>query len=103
MDITARAPQSSASPPRFFLIHAALIGRAAACLCLVALLAATGAAPARARSLALVVGNNDYANVVTLKTAVGDAQAVGDALEKLGFIVRRTTNVDRAGMSRALA
>jgi hypothetical protein len=80
------------------------VARAAALLCaLAALLAAASATPALARSLALVVGNDDYANVVTLKTAVGDAQAVGDALEKLGFIVRRASNVDRSEMSRALA
>ena len=58
---------------------------------------------AEARSLALVVGNDAYINVTGLKTAVGDARAVGDQLEKMGFIVRRALNVDQRGMSRALA
>jgi hypothetical protein len=104
MDITARVLQTSAVPPRFRFSFASLIGRAAARLCVVAtLLAALFASPAEARSVALVVGNNDYANVVTLKTAIGDATAVGDALERLGFVVRRASDVDRAEMSRALA
>jgi hypothetical protein len=61
------------------------------------------AALAQARSLALVIGNDAYANVTALRTAVGDARAVGDQLEKMGFIVRRALNVDQRAMSRALA
>lgn len=61
------------------------------------------AAPAGARDLALVIGNDAYANVAPLTTAVGDADAVGDQLEAMGFVVRRATNVDREAMSRALA
>ena len=100
MDTTTRTLHTPAVSPRIRLPLAALFRRAAACLFVLAPLFAS---PALARSVALVVGNNDYANVVTLKTAVGDAQGVGDALEKLGFVVRRATNVDRAAMSRALA
>lgn len=64
-----------------------------------------GAIPrlAEARSLALVIGNNNYTNVAALNTAVGDARAVGDQLEKMGYIVRRAYNVDQRAMSRALA
>ena len=58
---------------------------------------------AQARSLALVVGNDAYRNVMALKTAVGDARAVGDQLEKMGFVVRRAIDVDQRAMSRALA
>jgi hypothetical protein len=58
---------------------------------------------AQARSLALVIGNDNYANVPTLATAVGDARAVGDQLEKMDFVVRRGFNVDQRAMSRALA
>lgn len=61
------------------------------------------ASTALARDLALVVGNNAYSNVTPLQTAVNDAEAVGDKLEKMGFIVRRAENVDRAAMSRAFA
>ena len=50
-----------------------------------------------------MVGNDAYRNVPALKTADGDARAVGDELEKLGFVVRRAEDVDRPAMSRALA
>jgi len=59
--------------------------------------------PASARSLALVVGNNGYLYVPKLKTAVADSSDVGDALERLGFVVRRVHDVDRGAMSRAIA
>jgi hypothetical protein len=73
-------------------------------LALLAFIAAVfPASLAQARSLALVVGNDSYVNVTALKTAVGDARAVGDELEKMGFIVRRALNVDQRSMSRALA
>jgi hypothetical protein len=75
-------------------------GLAAAGLAAVVLVAT--AIDAEARSLALVVRNNAYANVPALKTAVEDARAVGDQLEKIGFVVRRAANVDRDEMSRAL-
>jgi hypothetical protein len=74
---------------------------AMAALTAIALVAS--AALAQARSLALVIGNDSYANVTPLRTAVGDARAVGDQLEKMGFIVRRALNVDQRAMSRALA
>ncbi len=74
---------------------------ASAGLIAVALIASAGVA--QARSLALVIGNDAYANVTTLKTAVGDSRAVGDVLEKMGFVVRRAANVDQRAMSRALA
>ncbi len=73
---------------------------AAALLAAIALLALPAAA--EARSLALVIGQDAYVNVPALRTAVGDARAVGDQLEKMGFIVRRALNVDQRAMSRAL-
>lgn len=57
---------------------------------------------AAARDVALVVGNDAYANVAQLRTAVDDARSVGDQLERMGFVVRRAANVDRDAMSRAL-
>lgn len=57
--------------------------------------------PAQAARVALVIGNNDYRNlgaVQQLAKAVNDANAVGDALEKLGFTVMRGENLDRSGM-----
>jgi hypothetical protein len=81
--------------------HVVVAALAAAGFATIAFLAS--AALAQARSLALVVGNDSYVNVPALKTAVGDARAVGDQLEKIGFIVRRALNVDQRAMSRALA
>jgi hypothetical protein len=57
---------------------------------------------AEARNLALVVGNDAYANVPGLQKAVNDARAISTALERLGFVVRRVENVDQRAMSRAL-
>jgi len=57
---------------------------------------------AEARSIALVVGNDAYANVPALQKAVNDSRAIGDTLERLGFVVRRVENVDQRAMSRAL-
>jgi hypothetical protein len=59
-------------------------------------------APAEARNLALVIGNDSYANVPRLQKAVNDAQAIGAELQRLGFVVRRAENLDQRAMSRAL-
>ncbi|MGO4872068.1 MAG: caspase domain-containing protein [Roseiarcus sp.] len=67
-----------------------------------AIMLVASSATGEARNLALVVGNDDYAHVATLKTAVGDARAVAQTLEKIGFVVRRAENVDRDAMNRAL-
>lgn len=51
--------------------------------------------------IALVIGNNDYANLPAgqqLAKAVNDARSVGDALEKIGFAVIRGENLDRQSM-----
>lgn len=61
-----------------------------------------GAEAALARNLALVIGNDSYANVVTLQRAVSDARAIAGELEKLGYVVRRVENADQRSMSRAL-
>jgi len=66
------------------------------------LLVAASFEAAEARNLALVVGNDAYANVPALQKAVNDARAIGTALERLGFVVRRVENVDQRAMSRAL-
>src|ERR1700744_3011056 len=57
---------------------------------------------AYARNVALVIGNDTYSNVTPLRKAVNDAHAIGDQLERLGFVVRRVDNVDQRSMSRAL-
>ena len=91
-----RRPSTAAPPTRRWRARLAIVG-----IAWIAQFAC--AAPAEARSLALVVGNDSYANVATLRTAVGDARAVGDLLEKMGFVVRRSFDVDRRAMSRTLA
>ena len=57
---------------------------------------------AQAKSVALVIGNDGYANVPSLQKAVNDARSVSVELERLGFIVRRVENVDQRAMSRAI-
>ncbi|MCL2716760.1 MAG: caspase family protein [Alphaproteobacteria bacterium] len=57
------------------------------------------------RRLALVVGNNSYSNLLEiqqLRTAVNDANAVGDALARLGFTVIRGENLSRSEFSARL-
>ncbi len=61
------------------------------------------AGTARARDLALVIGNNGYDNVPKLRTATADAASVGERLDRLGFVVRRALDVDQRAMSRALS
>jgi formylglycine-generating enzyme required for sulfatase activity len=71
------------------------------------ILAIVSTLPARAeKRVALVIGNNHYPNLGTygqLLKAVNDAQAVGDALEKIGFTVIRGANLGRQGMIDKLA
>jgi hypothetical protein len=71
-------------------------------LIVVALVLAASALPASARNVALVIGNDGYANVPALKKAVNDARAVSIELERLGFVVRRAENLDQKAMSRAI-
>jgi len=66
-------------------------------------LCASLAEPAHAeKRVALVVGNNAYAHVPRLMTAVNDARAVGKALQGLGFRVVVAENQSRQELSRAL-
>ena len=64
----------------------------------VLLLAASGNI-ALAKRVALVIGNDDYQEVVKLQKAANDAQAMGDALESVGFEVHRAKNVVRRDMN----
>jgi hypothetical protein len=64
------------------------------------------ALPAEAeKRVALVIGNNDYPSLGAdeqLQKAVNDANAVGDALAKVGFEVTRGTNLSRGQMLTSL-
>ncbi|MBL4891060.1 MAG: caspase family protein [Rhizobiaceae bacterium] len=59
--------------------------------------------PAQAqRRLALVVGNDAYENITTLKKAANDARGIGDTLTSLGFNVTTATNISRREMNQTL-
>jgi hypothetical protein len=72
---------------------------------LTGLLLNTASAHAEKR-VALVIGNDSYVNLGAdrqLRKAANDAQAVGDALAKIGFTVIRGANLGRQGMIDKLA
>lgn len=54
------------------------------------------------RRVALVIGNNDYQNVVKLEKAVNDANAVADELKKVGFEVQVFNNIGQKKMNQAI-
>ncbi len=58
---------------------------------------AMGAGPSQtfAKRVALVVGNDDYANVADLKKAVNDSETITKILEQVGFDVILAKNVTR--------
>ncbi len=58
---------------------------------------AMGAAtsPSFAKRVALVIGNDDYANVADLKKAVNDSETITNILEQVGFDVILAKNVTR--------
>ena len=54
------------------------------------------------RRVALVIGNNDYQNVVKLEKAVNDANSVAAELKKVGFEVQAFNNVGQKKMNQAI-
>jgi uncharacterized caspase-like protein len=50
------------------------------------------------KRVALVIGNDRYANLPVLQKAVNDAEAVGNTLARLGFDVIRGRDLGRQGM-----
>jgi len=59
-------------------------------------------APAHAKRVALVIGNDTYENVPRLQKARNDARAMAKLLTALGFDVVSAEDVGRRAMSRAL-
>ena len=55
------------------------------------------------KKVALVIGNDRYANLPVLQKAVNDAEAVGNTLARLGFEVIRGRDLGRQGMIDKLA
>ena len=64
-------------------------------------LMAASAAQAQTR-IALVIGNGSYQNVPALPNPPTDASDVAQALERLGFFVRKVTNASFDDMRKAL-
>jgi hypothetical protein len=61
------------------------------------------AKPAHAeKRVALVIGNNDYKNVLKLQKAVNDARTMGETLKQLGFSVMVAENQTRQAFSETL-
>ncbi|MGA7804012.1 caspase family protein, partial [Bradyrhizobium sp.] len=59
--------------------------------------------PALAQNrVALLIGNNAYQNVPALRTAINDAHAIADVLQKLNFSVVIAENQSRRAMSESL-
>ena len=53
---------------------------------------------------ALVIGNNDYGDMPTLKTAIADAEAVSEVLtDRYGFTVTKLTNATRFDIISAMS
>ncbi|MEM8685712.1 MAG: caspase family protein [Pseudomonadota bacterium] len=54
------------------------------------------------KRIALVIGNSVYKHVPRLANPVNDAQDIATALKRLGFDVRKKTDLDYGGLRRAL-
>lgn len=76
--------------------------RTAIQIVILAMLAGVQNAAAQDR-LALVIGINKYDRLPPLKLAANDAQAVGEALRRIGFGVDLAIDVDRRDFNRALS
>jgi hypothetical protein len=70
---------------------------------LAVVLIAGSSAPALAETrVALVIGNDAYRNVPTLRKAVNDSRTIGESLKQLGFSVVFAENLTRTAMSEKL-
>lgn len=58
--------------------------------------------PALAKRIALVIGNDDYANVTKLQKAVNDAKAVSSIIRDIGFEVIESLNANRRTFDQQL-
>ncbi len=60
------------------------------------------ASPVKAKRIALVIGNDDYANVDKLQKAVNDAKAVSKTIRDIGFEVIESLNANRRTFDQQL-
>lgn len=79
-----------------------MINKVLVCLVTTLLVFSMADAVAAERRVALVIGNNDYQNVPKLEKAVNDAQAVSQALSKIGFEVMYLPNAGQKKMNQAV-
>ena len=56
-----------------------------------------------AKRFALVIGNSQYENAPDLPNAANDAEALGEQLEKLGFVVKVGIDLDNASFSNTVS
>ncbi len=82
------------TPTRARRLVATAIAGAVAAVCL--------AFEAQAARLAMVVGNDNYANVTKLRNARNDAQSLARELEAAGFTVTRVLDATRDGLNDQL-
>ena len=71
-------------------------------LMVLSLVIGAAAASAAERRVALVIGNSAYRNAAPLANPIGDATAVGAALERLGFAVEVALDADQLRMREAV-
>ena len=70
--------------------------------CAVALVCGIGGTASAAERVALVIGNSGYLNADELPNPKNDANALGAALEQLGFDVELQVDLDQRSMQQAL-
>lgn len=80
--------------------HRLCFGALAAAIVLLATVADAGAKPGS--RIALVIGNGAYHHVSRLTNPLNDANDVGEALERLGFSIRKVTDGGYDDMRKAL-
>jgi ketosteroid isomerase-like protein len=79
--------QPAAYPARMDASKARLFACSALIRIVLAVLAASGSSGIAAERVALVIGNDSYANVTPLDEARNDANTIGKTLEEIGFTV----------------
>lgn len=84
------------------LMNGSLMRAAFAALLVMAAQLALTAPAAAAKRVALVIGNDQYANIPQLKKAVNDARTMSDTLKKLGFSVLVAENQNRRGLAETM-
>lgn len=80
-----------------------MLARRIMCILLAGLAVAATLGGAAAKQLAIVVGNDAYAEIAQLSAGVNDARAMSEGLKRAGFEVELVENGSKRQISRALA